>query len=255
MSVMLSTLPKCRVSVHCGGGRHASCPIFQERKRSRRYSPLGMESLSITRQQHVASSSTEELRSPDGSNTVFGFQCNERHLKWDESATRQLIKIWVAEQLEIDLDATNRRLAELSVLLPDLLNELEKMKAGVVLELCRDTEAVAKRLMELKEVLPGVNISFVLAGNLWLLKEPDVELVSHQMQKLTNAISKENANQIIESEPRVLLADLDFVFAELKRLLPGIDPKQALLTHGSMVLTMDQAGMPPSLLIDDGIGK
>ena len=75
------------------------------------------------------------------------------------------------------------------------------------------------------------------------------------MQKLTNAISKENANQIIESEPRVLLADLDFVFAELKRLLPGIDPKQALLTHGSMVLTMDQAGMPPSLLIDDGIGK
>lgn len=32
-------------------------------------------------------SSQSHPRSPDGSNTVFGFQCNERYLQWDDSAT------------------------------------------------------------------------------------------------------------------------------------------------------------------------
>ena len=30
---------------------------------------------------------------------AFGFHCNERHLQWDDSAQRQLIKIHVAEKL------------------------------------------------------------------------------------------------------------------------------------------------------------
>ena len=29
----------------------------------------------------------------------FGFQTNERHLKWDESAQRQLLKMHVADKL------------------------------------------------------------------------------------------------------------------------------------------------------------
>lgn len=214
--------------------------------------PFLGRSLTVAR---VSSNSKEgrELRNPDGSDTVFGFQCNERYLQWDDSATIQLMKIWVSQQLDTDLDEIDERLKQLSVLLPDVIGSLEKMKAQVVLELCKDIDAVAERLMELKSILPDSNVSHMVAGNFWLLKNPSVGDLQEQMKKLCNAMPPEDAEKIIQKEPRILLADLDFVFNELRRLLPSMDPRQALLTHGSMVLKMDHADMASSLLIDDGI--
>lgn len=34
----------------------------------------------------------------EGAPWSMGYQCNERYLKWDDSAQRQLILIWVAQQ-------------------------------------------------------------------------------------------------------------------------------------------------------------
>lgn len=31
----------------------------------------------------------------------MGFQCNERHLKWDDSAQRQLLRLTVAKKLDL----------------------------------------------------------------------------------------------------------------------------------------------------------
>ena len=62
-----------------------------------------------------------------------------------------------------------------------------------------------------------------------------------------------SVERIIESEPRLLVADIKAVKAELARLLPGQDPSRLVATHAGMVLGMKDAGLPASLLIDDGI--
>lgn len=56
----------------------------------------------------TASSPTNASRCQQDSSTAlppnpwsFGFQCNERYLDWDTSAQIALIKIWLAEKMEI----------------------------------------------------------------------------------------------------------------------------------------------------------
>lgn len=124
------------------------------------------------------------LRNSDGSDTVYGFQINERYLQWDDSATRQLLRIHVAEQLDTDVDHVNQKIAELSVLLPDLVNKLETMKASLLLSLIHDTDKVAQRMLDLKEVLLDMNVSMMVAGNVWLLKEPSKEVLQKNYQIL-----------------------------------------------------------------------
>ena len=80
---------------------------------------------SATRRPTSVFASSPELRNPDGSDTVFGFQCNERYLNWDESAARQLIRIYAAEQLNTDLADIHKRLLELAAVCPDMVNKLE----------------------------------------------------------------------------------------------------------------------------------
>jgi hypothetical protein len=62
-----------------------------------------------------------------------------------------------------------------------------------------------------------------------------------------------NVERLLESEPRLLLADIDEVLSELQRLLPGADPVKVIATHAGMVLPMKYAGLESSLFIDDGI--
>lgn len=92
-------------------------------------------------------------------------QMNERYLRWDASAQRQLIMIWVAQQLDVttaELEGATRlragrvpdnmhgkapfgyathlqrcwraaaeRVAELGLLLPDLYSKLDKLQVGM----------------------------------------------------------------------------------------------------------------------------
>jgi hypothetical protein len=50
-------------------------------------------------QQGSSSSSSSVVLPPNP--WSFGFQCNERYLDWDKSAQIALIKIWLAEKMEI----------------------------------------------------------------------------------------------------------------------------------------------------------
>ena len=127
---------------------------------------------------------SSNLRNADGSDTIYGFQVNERYLDWDESAARQLIKIYCAEQLNTDVDFINARLSELEAVLPDMVQKLDRLKADIVLSLVKNVEAVAKRLLALAEALPGVNISEMVSGNLWLLNEPSSQTVAEQLMTL-----------------------------------------------------------------------
>ncbi len=125
-----------------------------------------------------------ELRNADGSDTVYGFQCNERYLEWDDSAARQLIKIYVAEQLGTDLDYVNARMQELAAVCPDMVNKLDKLKANLVLTLVRDTEKVAQRMIALTNALPGINVSQMVSSNVWLLNEPSAPVLARKLEML-----------------------------------------------------------------------
>ena len=130
----------------------------------------------------VRSSNQSELRNADGSDTIYGFQCNERFLKWDESAARQLIRIYLAEQLDTDLDYVNVKLTELGAACPDMVDKLDKMKATLVLSLVKDTEKVAKRMIALTNALPGINVSRMVSSNVWLLSEPLTEILASKLE-------------------------------------------------------------------------
>lgn len=110
---------------------------------------------------------------------LLGFQCNERYLKWGDSAQTQLLKIYAARELgkvlEIlppdgllsdlahcclekrnspetasislmpiyalqDVPWVEEQLRFLSDTLPDLVNKLSRMKAGLLLALVKDTQ-------------------------------------------------------------------------------------------------------------------
>ena len=94
----------------------------------------------------------------------FGFQTNERYLKWDESAQRQLLKLHVAAKLDKVLPGCNTacmfchcqcdqlsqsqevswvedKLQELASIIPDLEGKMDRMKADIVMQLVSDTQA------------------------------------------------------------------------------------------------------------------
>jgi hypothetical protein len=61
------------------------------------------------------------------------------------------------------------KLAELGNLLPDIAVKMDKARADVLYELLVDTTATAERLLALRELLPGCNVSALMAGHPCLL--------------------------------------------------------------------------------------
>ncbi len=94
----------------------------------------------------------------------FGFQTNERHLKWDESAQRQLLKMHVADKLgqvahlllqrfvctchdvqlivhiQQEVSWVEDKLQEVVEIIPDLAGKVDTMKADIVMQLVSDTQ-------------------------------------------------------------------------------------------------------------------
>jgi hypothetical protein len=107
-----------------------------------------------------------ESRVSQRSLAIFRKNSNERYLEWDDSAARQLLKLYVAEQLDTDLDYFNVKMQQLAAVCPDMVNKLDKMKASLILALVRDTEKVTERMIALTNALPGVNVSKMVSSNI-----------------------------------------------------------------------------------------
>lgn len=159
----------------------------------------------------------------------------------------------MATELKQTVQYVEEKLLELSVILPDLNEKLDKMNAQLVLQMVRDTEAVAYRMIQLRETLVNVNVSQVVTANPWLLTSPSVEELQAQLDSLTAALPGVRIDRLIETEPRLLAVDITKVLKEIERLLPGQDSVRVLVNDPGMVLGMRDAGLVPSMLIDDGI--
>lgn len=93
----------------------------------------------------------------------IGAQTNERLLAWDEGAQAQLLKIHLCGQLGVTQDELRAQLEALMSLLPDLANRLHTLRAPLALSLLRDLPGVASRLLQLRELLPGADVSAAAA--------------------------------------------------------------------------------------------
>lgn len=191
--------------------------------------------------------------SPEGS--TVGFQLSERYLDWDCSAARQLIKIYVAQNLNRSIEWVDDRLLAVSALLPDLMSKLEILKADLVLQLLSDPDRLAFRLLQLKQELPEANLTLMLSKSPWLLSdEPTIEELGRQMKRLTVALPKVRVQALVQEEPSLLLCDIYEVLSEIRRVVPeGVDPISVLIANPSSVLDMRKAGLQASLAIDDGL--
>jgi hypothetical protein len=78
----------------------------------------------------------------------------------------------------------DERLLELSILLPDLVVKLDRLKADLVLQLVMDTHAVAAKLVEFRQALPAVDLSAVLAQYPRLLLDLDAAALRAQLGTL-----------------------------------------------------------------------
>eukprot|EP00879_Flechtneria_rotunda_P017192 GHRR01018006.1.p1 GENE.GHRR01018006.1~~GHRR01018006.1.p1 ORF type:complete len:270 (+),score=77.20 GHRR01018006.1:27-836(+) len=203
----------------------------------------------------------------------FGFQTNERYLQWDQSAQIALVKIWLAEKLQLPQPQVEERLGELGNLLPDLVGKMERARADILYELLKDPTATAQRLLALREVLPRCNVSALVAGyptlmlgmkvlhccrpcallaadySLWALLM-QIEEVQQQVRQMRRKLPGVDVDALIAQEPMLLRADLPRLMSELARLLPNADPVKFISSNPQMVLGMDAAGMPSTLEIE-----
>ena len=182
------------------------------------------------------------------------------------------------------------KLLELTQLLPDLVGKLDKLQAKLVLQLVADTPAVASKMVRLKGALPRADLSSIVARYPWLLTNSDVEEVERKAlalrcgaaaalrrsrirrrggrlphraprpagSRVSTASCREalpgvDVCRLVEAEPMLLCADIDYVLEEIRRLLPGEDPISILCINPGMVIDMGAARLPASLEVDDGI--
>ena len=90
--------------------------------------------------------------------------------------------------------------------------------------------ALAARLVELRDSLPGLDLGAVLAPSPDLLLRLTPAAAAAALGELRAALGPSPplpAERLVEREPLLLLADLPALLGELRRLLPGQDPAQA----------------------------
>ncbi|DBB04678.1 hypothetical protein WJX77_011941 [Trebouxia sp. C0004] len=178
---------------------------------------------------------------------IFGFQTNERHLKWDESAQRQLLKMHVADKLGQEVSWVEDKLQEIVQIIPDLAGKVDTMKADIVMQLVSDTQAVTQRVMDLRELLPDVNVSKLLSYYPQLISQLEPGKVSQQLHLLRAELPGRDINDLLQREPLMLTANVRFALQELKRLTPAKDSADFLFKNPGLVLSMDEQMMESTI--------
>lgn len=177
----------------------------------------------------------------------FGFQTNERYLKWDESAQRQLLKLHVAAKLDKEVSWVEDKLQELASIIPDLEGKMDRMKADIVMQLVSDTQAVAQRVLDVHALLPNVNASKLLAQYPHLIFKLELGKLSQQLHLLRKELPGKDIDDLIQREPLMLTANIKYALEELKRLTPAKAHAEFLFKNPGLVLSMDEHMMESTI--------
>lgn len=197
-------------------------------------------------------SSTIDSGRDEGLPWSFGYQINERHLEWDEIAARQLVTHIISEKSGWELDEVEERLRELSTLVPDLVGKLERMRVDLLVILMADLPGLTLNLIALKELLPGVNVSDLVARWPYLLLECDIRGggLKARLEEMRRQLPGVRVELLVDQEPMMLKADIESVLQSIKRMVPQVDPIQLLCNQPQMVLDMNSSGMSSALDVE-----
>ena len=112
--------------------------------------------LPVFRQSSCIAGSRIRAGSVEGVQWEFGFQCNEHYLKWDRSAQSQFVKPKLTPK------QFQSCMMQLTVVVPDLSERLDTMKATLLIELMRDPNNTAEKIVEIKTALPNLDVGGIM---------------------------------------------------------------------------------------------
>ncbi|GIL75622.1 hypothetical protein Vretimale_15148 [Volvox reticuliferus] len=191
----------------------------------------------------------EELESQG----LYRVQCNERYLAWDQSAQLQLLKIVLSERLGCTTREVESRAEQLGRLLPDLLTRMECTRVDILEPLLADLPGLTAQLIGLRECLPGVNLSQLVAKHPRLLREfKDPAALAARLDELRGALPGINVPVLVAEEPHLLYCDINQVLYNCRRIVPGCDPVKLLISQPQMVLSAVEAGLSSAMDVEGG---
>ncbi|KAL4420714.1 hypothetical protein ABPG75_010370 [Micractinium tetrahymenae] len=154
----------------------------------------------------------------------------------------RLVRIVAGYKLELDVEEVEQRLRDLQVLLPHLAVRCAYIKPSTLAGLLRDPGSLVPRLISLRGLLPGADIGQVAAAEPELLLLRDLESLQASLERLRLLLGPSaDIDALVMQQPRFLDAELvDEVLAELRRLMPALDPVATLLRDPAWLLRVER---------------
>lgn len=182
---------------------------------------------------------------------MFGFQCNERYLDWDASAQRQLLKIVAADKLGVSEEELGERINQVGTLVPDLVGRLDVIRADLLVKLLEDVGMLSEKLVVLRNALPEVDISSLVAQFPYLVADNSAIEIQDRIDEMKEMLPGVDISALLMKEPRLFDADLKFVLEDIQRLMgKDTDPVALLVARPEMVLSMEQSGLTSAIDIE-----
>lgn len=181
--------------------------------------------------------STRRRDSKSGSWTLL-FDLREKETYWTDENKARLIKIIAKDRLHVSIEELQGRFFSLLNLIPDLEARVLKMHPDQLADLLQDPGAVAAALLQLRQLLPGANVSAMVAQAPWLLEQSTLKSLPMSITRLQELLDVEEVDSIVEQEPLFLDADgVEEALQELDRLMPnGTNTKSLLIKDPSYLL-------------------
>jgi hypothetical protein len=166
----------------------------------------------------------------------IGWQMSERNLVWNDDLKLRLIKRVAAQNLNIDEQELEGRLALLTPLLPRSLGPLlARASADTCVRLASNASVVASRLLRLKTLFPKADIEEMVAQRLSLLLDEDLDDVAAARNTLDTRVlvgpSRVCVDRFVEAFPVVLSArgvEFERAVEDAFRLLPALQPYESM---------------------------
>ncbi|KAL0054307.1 hypothetical protein WJX82_006941 [Trebouxia sp. C0006] len=153
----------------------------------------------------------------------------------------------VADKLGQEVSWVEDKLQEIVEIIPDLAGKVDTMKADIVMQLVSDTQAVTQRVMDVRDLLPDVNVSKLLSQYPHFIFQLEPGKVSQQLHLLRAELPGRDINDLLQREPLMLTANIRFALQELKRLTPAKDSAEFLFKNPGLVLAMDEQMMESTI--------
>lgn len=160
---------------------------------------------------------------------------------WTTAGKLSLAVRVVARDMGLPEAVVRSRLDSLAALLPDLAGRFETLRAGDLARLAADLPTVATRLVALRGVFPGSDVSMLVARRPEVLSWPTEE-VAARAQGL-RALLGPGADRAAAAQPRLLDVEAtERALAELQRLYGPDADVAGLLCREPALLTSVEVG-------------